>query len=53
MDSFSEALLILSNFWGSVQSEAPLCMNTIRVASYLLKINTGGEECRKSICCLA
>ncbi len=22
-------------------------MNTIRVASYLLKINTGGEECRK------
>ena len=22
-------------------------MNTIRVASYLLKINTGGEECLK------
>lgn len=28
-------------------------MNTIRVASYLLKINTGGEECRKSICCFS
>lgn len=28
MDSFSDASVNLSNFLGSVQSEAPLCMNT-------------------------
>ncbi len=27
-------------------------MNTIRLASYLLKINTGGQGCRKNLCCI-
>ncbi|WP_214276617.1 hypothetical protein, partial [Escherichia coli] len=39
----------LSNFLGSVQSEAPLCIDTIRLASYSLEINTGGWECRRNI----
>ena len=49
MDSFSEASVNLSNFLGSVQSEATLCLNTIRLASYSLEINTGGWECRRNI----
>ena len=40
MDSFSEASLILSNFWGSVQPEA-ICLNRHQQNSLLPRVAQG------------